>query len=123
MCKSHPLEALLHDATEAYLGDVPKPAKLLCPEYQFAENRLAVAIGKRFGVTLHPLPAEVKTVDEQLLFSEHAYLQPRGPAWSLTTGLDTEEARISLLVGIWESERAAMLFVRRFKKLTEVCVG
>lgn len=44
---------LLHDATEAYLKDLPRPIKhLLGSKYKDLEARFAKAIGSRFGVDI-----------------------------------------------------------------------
>jgi len=63
--------ALLHDATEAYLLDLPTPLKQR-PEFAFyrqAEADLLAAILRRFG--LEPtLPAEVKQMDKRMLLLE-----------------------------------------------------
>jgi uncharacterized protein len=62
---------LLHDAGEAYLGDLPAPIKR-DPEMQFyrvAEDRLMCAIAARFG--LRPeMPESVKRADRFLLATE-----------------------------------------------------
>jgi len=42
------LIALLHDAAEAYLGDVSSPLKLVLPKYQSYESRLQSLIFKNF---------------------------------------------------------------------------
>jgi hypothetical protein len=44
------LWALLHDATEAYMGDMVRPLKRSMPEYQAAEARLSAVICDRFGL-------------------------------------------------------------------------
>jgi uncharacterized protein len=41
--------ALLHDATEAYLVDMPKPIKRRLPEYQKVEAHIAEAVAAKFG--------------------------------------------------------------------------
>jgi|JI10StandDraft_1071094.scaffolds.fasta_scaffold58571_5 hypothetical protein len=67
----HALEALLHDGSEAYLGDLPRPIKHL-PEmapYREAEARAEAAIAEKFGL-VHPLPQSVKDADRQRLFIE-----------------------------------------------------
>lgn len=67
----HALEALLHDASEAYLGDMPRPIKHL-PEmapYREAEERAERAIAERFGL-VYPWPESVKSADRQRLFIE-----------------------------------------------------
>ena len=43
-------EALLHDAVEAYLGDVVAPLKLHLPDYQKLETRAQAQISAFFGV-------------------------------------------------------------------------
>jgi 5'-deoxynucleotidase YfbR-like HD superfamily hydrolase len=42
--------ALIHDAAEAYIGDVPRPVKLLCPEYKQVEARVERAIRQALGL-------------------------------------------------------------------------
>lgn len=46
------LLALLHDATEAYLKDIPKPLKNLLPEYQKIEQIFSDIIHEKFGLIL-----------------------------------------------------------------------
>lgn len=65
------LHALLHDAHEAYIGDVTSPVKRL-PEmrqYKLLEQRLWAVIAERFGLSL-TWPPEVKRADLQLLADE-----------------------------------------------------
>ena len=62
---------LLHDAPEAFYGDVTSPLKSLLPEYSVYEERGAVAVRERFSV---PYDAEVikhvKYADKQLVLME-----------------------------------------------------
>jgi hypothetical protein len=77
--------ALLHDATEAYLVDVPRPVKVhpLMTFYRTTEGLLAEAIATRFDLPLK-MPPIVKWADLQLLAYEADYLVPRKPAdWAL----------------------------------------
>lgn len=68
----HPLAGLLHDATEAYLGDMIRPLKTT-PEmkaYRDAEKRLAQAVCDRFKVFYNLATPLIRTADEILLATE-----------------------------------------------------
>lgn len=69
----HALWGLLHDASEAYLVDVPRPVKPHLPGYYEAEERVQKAVAERFGLSW-PMPAEVKRVDDAILADEWSYL-------------------------------------------------
>jgi hypothetical protein len=69
LCRpEHALWGLLHDASEAYLVDLPRPLKLL-PEfapYREAERRLQRAVAVRFGLP-EDQPASVTEADDTML--------------------------------------------------------
>lgn len=67
--KEHKLAALLHDASEAYIVDLPSPIKMMMPEYVDAEDRLMKAIAQKFGFE-YPLHLEVKKIDRKWLYAE-----------------------------------------------------
>lgn len=46
--EEHRLAALLHDAAEAYLGDMVKPLKNLFPAFSEIEAQVMATIGQRF---------------------------------------------------------------------------
>lgn len=61
--------ALLHDATEAYIGDMVKPLKIIMPEFIAYENRLFDHIVKEFGLDLSMLD-HVDYLDKLILGNE-----------------------------------------------------
>lgn len=67
------LTALLHDATEAYLVDVPRPLKALLPDYVYLEKRVMAAIAKHYGL-IFPFPEEIKRADDMMLLTEKQQL-------------------------------------------------
>jgi 5'-deoxynucleotidase YfbR-like HD superfamily hydrolase len=91
------LAALLHDAAEAYIGDVPTPLKeLLGSSYRDVENRLAKAIAAHFNLKMHSLvhlPSVVKEADRLMLISEHHILQANPANWIW----DADQLRLSCL--------------------------
>lgn len=55
--------ALMHDAAEAYTGDIIKPIKVLWPEFETKiENPITKAIFKKYGIDFHLLK-EIKDFD------------------------------------------------------------
>jgi hypothetical protein len=77
------LTALLHDASEAYITDIPRPLKPHLANYKELEERVERVIAGVFG-TIYPLPAEVKRVDAAILGDEKDLLMAPEPAdWNL----------------------------------------
>ena len=82
MCPDNMLAALLHDASEAYLCDLPTPLKhsdLFAP-YRCIERYLMWVIFKRYGIDAKivggELPEEVKGVDHLAGIIEGVSLMP-----------------------------------------------
>ena len=76
------LQALLHDAHEAYIGDVSTPLKWLLPEYRTVERRVWLAVAAAFDIdpVLHP---SVKEADRVMLMTERRdLLAPCAERWA-----------------------------------------
>lgn len=111
----HELAALLHDATEAYLADVVRPAKRFMPEYTRIENDLwAKAIAPRFGLPVQ-MSKEVHEVDNRMLVTEAGQLMgPSSPLWWLGDGWP-EGYDIEIPDLTWQEVRRQ--FLERFYEL------
>lgn len=74
------LWGLMHDATEAYLCDLPRPIKMFSKigePYREIEQRLMEVIAARFGLSM-PIPEIVKHMDNWILLAEaRDLLEPR----------------------------------------------
>lgn len=82
--KEFRLQALLHDASEAYICDVPTPLKqMLGDAYYDVEKRVQHAIGKLYNIDLINLHAVVKQADRIMLVTEHTYLQKVPADWGI----------------------------------------
>lgn len=78
------LAALLHDASEAYLIDVPRPVKDQLPNYKEIEERLMCVIAGKFGFDW-PMHESIKSADEMALRNEWDCLMLGNgsmPVWS-----------------------------------------
>ena len=62
----HKLEALMHDAAEAYILDMSRPIKQGLSNYKEIEDRLMRLIADKFGFS-YPLSEAVKGVDNDML--------------------------------------------------------
>jgi hypothetical protein len=74
------LAALLHDATEAFVVDVPRPLKRQLPGYREIEDRLWGVIAIKYGLDL-ALPTQVKEADDRILLTERNALMSRAETW------------------------------------------
>lgn len=62
---------LLHDASEAYLGDLPHAVKKLCPDYQLLELSVQGIIEEKYHITDNGLNhAIVKEIDTRIVLDE-----------------------------------------------------
>lgn len=122
------LVTLLHDATEAYLGDVSSPLKGLLPEYRVLEERMHRAIAEAFGLP-ETLPASVKAADLRMLAAEAAALLPPpvapGPyhepgavyGWPVLRGVTSAAWGVGPEPG-WLPNMAESKFLHRYYDLT-----
>lgn len=82
------LVALLHDATEAYIGDMTRPLKAVMPEYQYVEHQIWLAVCDRFDIQ-PDLPACVKQADMVALATERRDLMPEHSGiWDCLRGVE-----------------------------------
>jgi 5'-deoxynucleotidase YfbR-like HD superfamily hydrolase len=107
------LAGLLHDAAEAFIGDVSAPLKALLPDYRALEARVEAAVLARFGLPAQ-LPPSVKHADLVLLRTEQRDLMGvDGEQWSATHGIRPLGDRIVPL----PPDQARELFAVRFREI------
>ena len=109
------LDALMHDAAEAYLGDVPAPIKPFLTNYQELEQQLERVIAKRFSLR-NPIPEEVRHADRWILTAERDQVMSKPPRdWNLPF---EKSASSKVIIFGWEPIYAQKRFLQRFDELT-----
>jgi uncharacterized protein len=106
--------ALMHDATEAYLGDMPHPLKHRSPlgaAFKAAEDRLEWALREHFAIK--PDVPEIKRVDRALLATERRAFSDEDWFWPELEGVEP----LDLELTAWPPDEAAAAFSRRYAEL------
>jgi hypothetical protein len=106
----HKLWALLHDASEAYIGDQIRPLKKHLAGYREAEQKIMRAICVRFGLHLD-LPASVKALDLSLLMDERDQAMAQPPeSW------DVEVEPLGVRLKFWKPRACQARVLVRLQK-------
>jgi 5'-deoxynucleotidase YfbR-like HD superfamily hydrolase len=102
------MAALLHDAAEAYICDLPSPLKKLLPDYQAIEQRLQEVIYRRFEVKDDLIAALLAPEDQK---------PKESPAWfsyhqAATVIKKSDEAVLKQELNMLQGERGPQGWVR-----------
>jgi hypothetical protein len=106
--------ALMHDATEAYLGDMPHPLKHRSPlgkAFKEAEDHLEQVIAARFKIKAG-VP-EIKKADRALLATERRAFSGENWHWPELDGVEP----LALQLTAWPPDEAARAFAARYAEL------
>jgi len=107
------LEALLHDACEAYLPDLAYPLRGSFGGFAEAEEKVHEAIAERFNL-IFPWPREVKLIDRQITRDEAwTLMYSQGREWPGST------SRIGIHIDSWHPEDAEFRFRERYAFLLD----
>ncbi|WP_312414145.1 hypothetical protein [Shinella sp.] len=105
------LWALLHDASEAYLVDVPRPVKPYLTGYKDAEANVMAAVCDRFGLS-REMPAAVHEADNRIIADELVNLVPMD--WHARYA----GKELGVHLRYWSPEQAREEFMATFDALT-----
>jgi hypothetical protein len=106
--------ALMHDASEAYLGDMPHPLKHRSPlgaAFKAAEDHLEQALRERFRIKAD-VPA-IKRADRALLATERRAFSAERWTWPELDGVEP----LDLELAAWPPDEAARVFAERYAEL------
>lgn len=112
--REYALEALLHDAAEAYLQDIPSPLKRLLPDYQDIEARVDTAIRQKYGLPADQHPT-VKYADLVMLASERRDFEINdGTVWPCLEGVVPTDL---FIINPVRPGQSYGMFINRFNEL------
>lgn len=105
-------EALLHDAAEAFIGDVTRPLKQLLPEFRRIEANVEDAIIERFHLNRRYKDA-VKQADLRVLAAEQMQVMAPGCAdWAISAGVRPAAIQVRHLA----PEKAEQEFLMHYER-------
>jgi hypothetical protein len=112
------MRGLLHDATEAYMIDVPRPLKIdpMMAGYRSAEAHLEVIIAMKFGFAPGFMTPPVQKYDRILLATEARDLMGNPTDWGPIIDEVTPRAN-SLVGGSGDPDFWRQAFLERFEQL------
>lgn len=110
-----PLKALLHDASEAYLVDIPRPIKPHLTNYVKIEEKLQRAIFKKFGLSEN-IPNEIKIIDSRMCVTEGEKLMPDISHWKMLDKFAPFSSK--WMIECWSPAKAKHYFLTLFMQLT-----
>lgn len=114
------LAGLLHDAAEAYVGDMVRPLKLQMPAYVAAEDRVLGVIFEHFLMPPEfavAMPVAVREADNRILLDERAALLTEPPVPWQQEGLEP----LGVVIRCWGPEEASAHWQLRLAELLPVC--
>jgi hypothetical protein len=106
---------LLHDASEAYMVDLPRPIKYALPDYIIAEERLLAAILAQLANHSGPLPKCVKEADDFVLIWERRDIVPECDWWAPKT---PPKDHYETIYG-WTPKEAEYRFLMEYRNLVK----
>jgi hypothetical protein len=107
----HKRWALLHDASEAYLVDVPRPIKPFLTGYVAAEDGIMETVCRKFGLP-RQMPIEVAAADTRILMDEaRQNMSPPRVPWELNV------PPLGVTLEYWQPDEAREAFLCAFEEL------
>ncbi len=110
------LALLMHDAAEAYVGDIVRPIKRKITDFSVVENGVLDAINMRFDL---PLVAEIagykkalKEVDNRMLLTEKLQLMNSNVRWAIEDMFEPYDLKLE----VWQPKAAEMMFLSAFAR-------
>lgn len=100
---------LMHDAAEAFVGDVVKPLKIMLPEYAEIEQRVENAIAEKFLIDFERERTSIREIDHAMLIAERKAMFSKDDV--LWFG-ENEVRTLTIHFGCWMPKEAEERFIK-----------
>lgn len=108
------IAVLMHDATEAFCGDMVKPLKVMLPEYSEVERRVEAVIAEKFLIDFERERCSIREIDHAMLIAERLELFSRDNVeW---TG-EREVRKLAVKFIRWSPAAAELHFLKKCRFL------
>lgn len=106
---------MMHDAAEAFTGDMVKPLKVMMPDFKVVEQRVERAIERKFGIDLRAHTDVIREIDHGMLIAERHRLfeSPDNVTW---TGED-QARKLRVSFNLWSPADAEIAFIALAREL------
>ena len=114
---NYTVAGLLHDAAEAYIGDMARPLKKIMSQFRETEKRIYKVIAEKFGIP-EVISAEVKEADTIMLATEKDNLMSPEPSpWEALNGIRSIISTPKLIP--FTPRQIEVIFLEKYKELVE----
>jgi 5'-deoxynucleotidase YfbR-like HD superfamily hydrolase len=115
--ESEAFDRLMHDAPEAYIGDLNRPLKHYTEAGKFYRQQEAIiqkAIAQRFGFS-EIEPPSVKMADNSMLYAEKKQIM--GYTFDEAEDWERYDENNGIVIAEWTPQQAKQMFLNRFEEL------
>ena len=112
--KNLSLAGLLHDAAEAYMGDIVRPMKYMFPQFKELEKRIDKVIFEQYNLEF-PMDPRIKEADNRILNDERKFLFSRSKETWTTS--DRIKGALNVEIECLRPLQAKSRFLHRFLNL------
>lgn len=108
------IAALMHDAAEAFCGDMVKPLKVMLPRYKEIEEASESVVAEKFTIDFRREESSIREIDHAMLIHERRFMfSADNVVW---TG-EKDVRRLTIQIQNWRPDHAEAAFVNRARML------
>lgn len=105
--------AVMHDSSEAIVGDMIRPIKDYMPFFTILEDRVMGAICDAFRMQQRTMPPIIHDLDKRIIADERSNMKPMD--WG-----DFEVEPLGVELKLWSPARAKEEFLKRFNEVQQI---